>query len=81
MTFRDTWDTREAQEHYTLRDMAEILRGNKEHLRKKLIKTGRITYHRERPGGRILIAHNDFMAYLRSIRIEAVPTDPACNTL
>ena len=71
MTIHNTWATRDAQENYTLHDLAEILRGNQEHLRKTLIKTGRISYHRERPGGRILVSHRDLMRYLASIRIEA----------
>lgn len=77
MSIHDTWYTREAQEHYTLSEVAAILRMNQEHLRKTLIKTGRISYHRQRPGGRILIAHIDIMAYLASIRIEATPTERA----
>lgn len=72
MSTHGTWVTREDQENYTLRDVAEILRGNQEHLRKTLIRTGRLASHRERPGGRILVSHNDLVSYLASIRVEAI---------
>ncbi len=75
MSTYGTWATREAQEHYTLRDLAAILRMNQEHLRKTLIKGGRISYHRERPGGRILVSHSDLLGYLASIRVEATPNE------